>query len=325
MTNVNLFFDLAGLSDADAARLEERFSIWFAADHTGIRRTSNPHTADFVIAFATHEKWKRTSIAKRRPKSDNLFVWDSDDFPIGWMPGLYASLPRELHDGRRHTTFCYPLRWNRFVACRPVTEARFLAGFHGAITSPLRARMLDHFQGRTDFDLRITTSLWNQMDAPSSVESKKSYADHLAHCKFVLCPRGNGVGSVRLFETLETGRVPVVISDRYVPPPFPSWTDFVIHVPERQLQSLPRILEKAEPQHARIAANAAAWWREHYADDRILQTMVGHLQIIKMASPSSILSQRLRYARFLVRQAPRDGLRVANRILRRFWSHLRTT
>jgi len=56
----------------------------------------------------------------------------------------------------------------------------------------------------------------------------KEYAKAILNSQFVLCPAGWGPATYRLFETMEMGRVPVTLSDEWVPPPGPRWDEFSI-------------------------------------------------------------------------------------------------
>ncbi|MBE7157880.1 MAG: exostosin family protein, partial [Rhodospirillales bacterium] len=81
--------------------------------------------------------------------------------------------------------------------------------------------------------------------------------------KFVLCPRGVGTSSIRLFETLAAGRVPVIISDQWVPALGPDWKKISLRLRESEIASIPRLLATAEeqyPQMARAAWEAHAKW-----------------------------------------------------------------
>jgi len=64
--------------------------------------------------------------------------------------------------------------------------------------------------------------------------SEASYYQSIIDSKFVLCPRGGSPSSVRIFETLAAGRIPVIISDDLILPlPDIGWDKFSIRVPEK--------------------------------------------------------------------------------------------
>jgi Exostosin family len=64
--------------------------------------------------------------------------------------------------------------------------------------------------------------------------------------KFVLCPRGVGVSSMRLFESMAMARSPVILSDEWVPLPTIPWEQFSIRVAESDWAKIPEILKNHE-------------------------------------------------------------------------------
>ena len=64
----------------------------------------------------------------------------------------------------------------------------------------------------------------------------------------ILCPRGEGTSSIRLFESLRMGRPPVIISDQWVPPEGPAWDTFSVRIPERRIHTIPDRLTELEHQ-----------------------------------------------------------------------------
>jgi hypothetical protein len=77
--------------------------------------------------------------------------------------------------------------------------------------------------------------------------------------RFVLCPRGRGTSSFRLYEALAHGCVPVIISDGWVAPDGPDWDSFSIRWPERDAEGLAEMLEDRDaewPQLSRAARSA---------------------------------------------------------------------
>jgi hypothetical protein len=68
-----------------------------------------------------------------------------------------------------------------------------------------------------------------------SESEKENYVKEILQSKFVLAPRGIGTASIRLFEIMQLGRVPVIISDDWVPPIGPAWNEFSIRVAEDKI------------------------------------------------------------------------------------------
>jgi hypothetical protein len=91
------------------------------------------------------------------------------------------------------------------------------------------------------------------------------YASILAKSKFVLCPRGNGPSSWRLFETMRTGRVPVIISDEWHEPRGLDWSRFSIRVREADTGRIPALLERLEIHAEEMGCAAQQAWRRHFS------------------------------------------------------------
>lgn len=63
----------------------------------------------------------------------------------------------------------------------------------------------------------------------------ESYLKSINDSRFVLCPRGVGLNSIRFYETIAAGRIPVLISDNVKLPKFIDWSRFIVRVPEKNI------------------------------------------------------------------------------------------
>jgi len=81
------------------------------------------------------------------------------------------------------------------------------------------------------------------------------------------------------------GRVPVVISDAWQPPPGIPWQEFSVPIPERDVASIPIVLEELENKAQPMGKLARQVFDEHFAPgiflDRLLTTLIS-----KYACPS---------------------------------------
>jgi hypothetical protein len=290
-----VFFELGPYDRFHRQMWEDNLARWAAAA-THVKLVGTPDEAEFIIETLVRQSFAggpvfrvaRESHYRRRP--DDTFVWDGQDLPTGRLPGLYCSLPRRIYRASRHRSFCYPYRYNEHVAHAPPEEAKYLFGFSGSVTSPLRGRMFAALAPQAAAGralLRTTEVIWSRIFTDEPRPEKLRYCDNLRQCKFVLCPRGNGVGSVRLFETLETGRVPVIISDQYVPPLAEGWSDCVVRVPERELEDLPRLLESIEPRWPAMAGRARVVWEQNFSDRVLLHRLVANLRLVRASRRTS--------------------------------------
>jgi hypothetical protein len=103
------------------------------------------------------------------------------------------------------------------------------------------------------------------MDAREQQDYRRRYAEITKASKFVLCPRGLSVSSIRLFETMRMGRAPVILSDDWVAPPGAAWDAFAIRVAERDWERIPQILEAREHEAVAMGKRARTEWVEWFS------------------------------------------------------------
>ena len=75
-------------------------------------------------------------------------------------------------------------------------------------------------------------------------KNTERYNEILLESRFSLCPSGSGPNSIRFWESLGCGAIPVLLSDTLHLPPHPLWDKSIIKMNEKDLESLPSLLEK---------------------------------------------------------------------------------
>lgn len=199
------------------------------------------------------------------------FVYETSDNPIDFMRGIYVSMPKSRVNTKRHLAYSYLTPINEFIEHYSTTfhqKPDLLFSFMGAATSPIRKTLFRQqlFVGRTDTFIENTSS-WSNWDSSSSVrtERTKHYAEILARSKFVLCPRGVGTTTYRLFETMQMGRVPIIIADEWVQPKGPEWSLFSIQVPENKIAQIPDLLREYHERYEDMGKKAREAWEEWFS------------------------------------------------------------
>jgi hypothetical protein len=111
--------------------------------------------------------------------------------------------------------------------------------FVGTYTShPIRGRMLNKINGNN-----IIYRDSYHIDSNSfSIENyrkkeEEEYKDILERSRFSLCPRGSSPSSVRFWESLAAGSIPILISDDWVLPEW-DWSNTIISIPEDEFDNL---------------------------------------------------------------------------------------
>jgi hypothetical protein len=147
---------------------------------------------------------------------------------------------------------------------KPVSNKPWLATFMGAYTNiymtSSRLRLQDiKNEHRVHIDLKdewhFHDIVYNEQALGSEVSSKEKsvndknvqrYNRLLSDSQFSLCPSGAGPNSLRLWESLAVGSIPVILSDRLEMPDlrditngrFTEWGDIVIFHPESEIETL---------------------------------------------------------------------------------------
>jgi Exostosin family len=257
--------------------------------------TNEPATADLIVFGFDDYRYIRASELYKQHKDKCICVSETDR-PRFFLPAIYSSNMRTMLIGvGRSETMNYPCSqircWNRWVTklAEVKREKRFLYTFMGGSTSFARKRLFRHFCGNAgkwecdDVLIEATDPYdhWNDDDdyAVRKDDSQKRYAEVMAESKFVLCPRGVGQSSLRLFEAMETGVAPVIISDRWIPIPHIDWS-FAIFVKERQIAELDQIIRQRESEWMWRGQLARKVFVEHFSNEQapeILSVLITRL------------------------------------------------
>jgi hypothetical protein len=74
------------------------------------------------------------------------------------------------------------------------------------------------------------------------------YNHLLLNSRFSLCPSGSGPNSIRLWESLAIGSIPILLADTLELPIHNLWKDAIIECPEKDYNKIPEILSKISPE-----------------------------------------------------------------------------
>lgn len=270
--------------------------------------TDDPAAADLILFVENshyhHDyffgRLKRHPLVKQYP--GKVFMYNPHDMPWFVLPGLYTCLSTPLFEPGCMTACPYIETINHYVHCDFAKAPTFLFSFYGMPQSaPRRAVMqLKHERGE------IIASHLDMYGQGKAQSPQMRYADLLTDSKFVLCPKGIGPSSIRLFETMKAGRVPVIISDDWVRPPGPRWDDLAVFVPEDQVARIPQILEQEEAnweQKARLARKA---WEDYFAPEAIFNYFIDNLVQLQQGSlklsPSMMVRHSAAFLRYSFRK-----------------------
>lgn len=234
-----------------ATRAEEADAILFVEN-------SRYHDDAFFSRLRNHELV--------RSHRDRCFMYNEHDHPWCVLPGIYCSMPRRWFNRRRQRATRYIKLLNP-VDTDPSDSPDILFSFLGNSQNEVRKNILRLRHPRAI--LEDTSSFRAFFDKEPS-RQHRHYAEVLRRSKFVLCPRGSGTSSIRLFETMRAGRVPVIVADQWVPPEGPDWAACSVRVRESDIDNIPQVAVKMETIWPEMAGAARAAWKEWFSEEVLL-------------------------------------------------------
>ncbi|MEP7014315.1 MAG: exostosin family protein [Verrucomicrobiota bacterium] len=253
-------------------KLQQSASIDIFHDH---QLTDDPESADLILFAELYGAGDYFDSVKQHPLvkkfREKCFLFCSNDFVIPLLPGIYASIERRWSSARTRSGFYLGVFENEFVEFAPPTnDLKYLYSFIGNCdTAPIRRKLGRLVHPRSlyvDTSAEYPDFLYNKLTADQKRAYSFRYTEICKASKFILCPRGFGASSVRLFDAMRMGRVPVILSDQWVPPAGPKWEKFSLRLPEREFTSVPELLERHEPSFIEMAKLARAQWEEWFSE-----------------------------------------------------------
>jgi len=234
--------------------------------------TDDPDAADVILFVEQCSPLRHYFEVRRhsyyREFSDKCFLHSRYDFPLPLLPGIYPSIERRWHHPQWTRSGGYLVAFtNDFTEYDGGrTERKYLFSFMGAaFNHPLREELLA--LPDDDAYLLDTTPYWPYGDLPEKEKAalEERYQEVALQSRFVVCPRGRGPSSIRLFETMRMGRVPVILSDAWVPPNGPDWASFSLRIPESDVACLPERLAAHAADAERMGRRARTTWEDWFS------------------------------------------------------------
>ena len=262
-------------------------------DHFAARSESNYHlvddpaAADLIVLLESNNFRTQRDITALLQEPvlcdhpDRTFTINYEDYPAGFLPGLYAALPASRFDPARHRGWCYLFPPNPQVYRLdplPVDDrCDLLFSFRGAESYPLRRRL---------FNLKLTSEMRGRITKIDrwfnhNPQEQHDYVDEIRRSRFVLCPRGLAAASHRLFEVMAQGRCPVIIGDEWMQPREVDWSRCAIRIAEHDLETFPEILLAREPEAPELGRQARAAWEQFFSPARKFEAALDALVLLR--------------------------------------------
>jgi hypothetical protein len=146
-----------------------------------------------------------------------------------------------LHNVNNHLedTSIIPISFTTFLEFEEKNKD-ILFSFVGSYTThPIRKRMRNRIVGdniiyRSSY--HIDPDTFNNKINNKETEEKE-YKDIMERSRFCLCPRGSSPSSVRFWESLQAGVIPILISDYWSLPEW-DWNNTIIKLSEKEFENM---------------------------------------------------------------------------------------
>jgi hypothetical protein len=267
-------------ADSPAWQLESYNVLRQSASYSRHDVTDNPDEADLILFSDCGLNQFKTLFNHPlyREYKHKCFAFSDHDTPFPILPGVYASIPRNLYDPSWTRSGFYSKRF--ICEYDPVCFNRspeLLFSFAGNCkNAPIRQKIkgLDGQNGRI-IDVGNKTERAHTLgDFDQMKKLRDAFIEMCARSRFVLCPRGVGVSSMRLFEVMALGRCPVILSDGWVPPANIPWSEFSLTIPESEWEKIPELLEKYAGRAESFGLQARKIWEKHFSITTMFDTAV---------------------------------------------------
>ncbi len=257
-------------------------------DRFGAHRVTDDAAAADLILFVENSHYEDDPFFMRlrahplvQRYREKVFMYNEHDRPFCALPGVYASMPRRWFDPTRQRAGGYIKTQNPYIETLAREQTPdLLFSFSGRRTAPVRSRILDL---RHPGALLWDTGSYDAYVVANQGSEPRRYAEILGRSRFVVCPRGIGTSTQRLFETMRAGRVPLILSDQWVEPHGPRWEEFSLRLPEAHVQRIPEVVEANDGRWSEMSRAARAAWEEWFGDDVKFHRIVEHCRAIAEA------------------------------------------
>jgi hypothetical protein len=269
--------DLATVDDGPiAAFIRDNLDRVAFVDH--------PEAADRIVLF---EEWgarfpdyiatlERDYLVREHWRK--LVTVNCDDLGRGFLPGLYTSLTPRNFEPALHRACAYPYIYNRVedYAGDGVRSAsgKYLFSFTGSLRTHSIRRRLHELYGETSAALVRAADI--AFHAHTEAD-KRQYVEDILDSRFVLCPRGWSPSSYRLFEAMQLGRCPVIISDAWIPIEGVDWARCAIRIAEANVGAVAEVLRGRAAEAEALGRAARRAWEAHFAPEQKFRFMFDQL------------------------------------------------
>jgi hypothetical protein len=117
----------------------------------------------------------------------------------------------------------------------------------------------------------INSRYWfHKFMGENTSEIERNYCGLMQMSKFILCPKGFGLNSIRFFEAMSYGRIPILISDNTKLPMENkiNYDEFMIRIPENEIETIPERMENFKQKLSYKSKMARSVWEMYFTPNK---------------------------------------------------------
>ena len=242
--------------------------------------TEYPEEATFIIFIGgingEHNEYIKRNIIYKRFKKKCYIISDSG-YGLKSVKGIYTSISKfEYNKSIHEPGWYFPINDLREHAINNniFKNEDITCTFRGDLkTHKVRQETHDLIKNgiskinkykSTNTDGRQIKA-WIDYDPSQILSLKNSFIQDILNSEFVLCPRGYNTSSMRIYEVMSLGRVPIIISDNWIRPIGPEWNEFSITIKEKEIYRLDEIVNKFKDRSAQMGKFARKEWENWFS------------------------------------------------------------
>lgn len=150
-------------------------------------------------------------------------------------------------------------------------EKTMLYSFIGFVSHPLRKTLLN-MQHPTGCVIKERPS-WYFEDRKH--DANNQYVKALSNSRYSLCPVGSGPSTIRFWESLVAGAIPVLISDK-IKLPEHDWENCIVRVPEGKVRDVPGIVSSISAEREKVLRDGCLRAAAKFTGDNFVSVIRDH-------------------------------------------------
>lgn len=152
-----------------------------------------------------------------------------------------------------------------------------LYSFIGSLNCKTRKQIIKLLKNKPNTIVQSSSRFHYHKQEKDRQKSEQNFREILARSRYSLCPRGSHPGSIRFWESLASGAIPVVISDQIILPENFDWTKCAIFVPEKDINKIDSIIRNIPPKKELLLRKNCITAYSMFSDNNYISPIVHFL------------------------------------------------